>query len=325
MTLSGAVGLSIVAAAFSTAVYLAILISLDRHEKEPWRLMGFVFGFGAVPAVLLALFAELAVQTPLAHYASPETLGVLFVAVAAPIIEELCKAVPLVAVYWYFRHEFDGLLDGLLYGSLAGFGFAMTENVFYFIRTFTYDQALGWQVVALRAIVFGVNHALYCSCLGLGLAIACGSRRPSVRIVAPLLGLAAGMALHMFHNYSIVTSGTWLPAVFSNWTGALLWLGLVAVALRREGRWIREELAEEVEAGLISACDVRIVTQNRRRVLAKLAAMRRVSAQKLNHYYGLLAELAFKKRQARLHPDDPVAARLVAELRSEIRSLTMHG
>lgn len=325
MTLQGAVGLSIFAAAFSAAVYVAILISLDRHEKEPWRLMASVFGFGAFPAVLLALFAELAIQIPLGRYVDPETAGVLVVAVAAPIIEELCKAIPLLAVYWYFRHEFDGLLDGLLYGSLSGFGFAMTENVFYFVRTFSYDQVMGWQVVALRAVVFGVNHALYCSCLGLGLAVARGSRRPSVRIVAPLLGLAAGIGLHMFHNYSIVMTGTWLPALFSNWTGALLWLALVAAALRQEGRWIREELSEEVQAGLMPASDLRVVTQNRRRVAAKLASMRHVSAQQLNHYYGLLAELAFKKRQARVHPDDPIAPRLVAELRREIQSLTMHG
>lgn len=322
MTLSGAVGLSIAAAVISTVVYLAILISLDRHEKEPWRLMAFVFCFGAVPSVLLALFAELAVQVPLARYASGETLGVLYVSVAAPIIEELCKALPVVAIYWYFRHEFDGLLDGLLYGSLSGFGFAMTENVFYFVRTFSHDQLLGWQVVALRAVVFGVNHALYCSCLGLGLAEARWSKKPAVRILAPVLGLAAGIGLHMFHNYSVSTSGTWIPAMLSNWTGALLWLLLVGAALRQEGRWIKEELAEEVRAGLISEDDIHIVTHTRQRMHAKLAALRRLSAQQLNHYYSLLAELAFKKRQARLYPEDPVAFRMIDELCSEIRSFT---
>lgn len=322
MTLSDAIVLSIAAAVISTLVYLALLISLDRHEKEPWRLMAFVFFFGAIPSVLLAMFAELAIQLPLARIVSGESFGVLYVAVSAPIIEELCKAVPVVAVYWYHRHEFDGLLDGLLYGSLAGFGFAMTENVFYFIRTFSHDQLLGWQVVALRSVVFGLNHALYCSCFGLGVAIASGTYRPTVRIAAPALGLAVGISLHMFHNYSVSTTGTWVPAMLSNWTGALLWLLLVGAALRQEGRWIKEELAEEVRAGLISEDDIHIVTHTRQRMHAKLAALRRLSAQQLNHYYSLLAELAFKKRQARLYPEDPVAFRMIDELRSEIRSFT---
>lgn len=325
MTLLGAFTVSIVAAAVSTLVYVSVLLSFDRHEKEPWRLMAFVFGWGAVPAVLLALFGEVSVQAPLARYVSGEAFGVLFVSVAAPIIEELAKAVPLVFVYWFYRYEFDGLLDGLLYGSLAGFGFAMTENVFYFFRSFAHDQALGWQVVVLRTIVFGINHALYCSCLGLGLAIARYARTRAIQIAAPLLGLAVGIALHMFHNYSVVTSGTYFPALLTNWTGALLWLLLIAAALRQEGRWIREELAEEVDSGLISARDVRLVTRQSARVMTKLAAMQRTTAQRLNHYYALLAELAFKKRQARHHPEDSVAPRLVAQLREAIRMQDMQG
>ncbi len=325
MSATGAFTISIVAAVVSTLVYVSILLSFDRHEREPWRLMAFVFCWGAAPAVLLALFAEVSVQAPLARFASKDAPNVVYLAVAAPIIEELAKAIPVLLIYWYYRHEFDGLLDGLLYSSLAGFGFAMTENVFYFFRPFTEEFAFGWQVVVLRTIIFGVNHALYTSCLGLGLAVARFARRPVVRIAAPVLGLASGIGLHMFHNYSVLTTGTLLPALLSNWTGAAVWLLLIAAALRREGRMIAEELAEEVRYGLISAPDVLAVTRHSSRALTKLAAMRRTSAQKLNHYYCLLAELAFKKRQARLHPEDPVAPVLVSRLREAIASHRASG
>ncbi len=325
MTLSEAMAVSMLAAALSTICYVGLLISFDRHEREPWSLMLFAFGWGAAPAVLLSLFAEQYVGASLNYFLDTDRLQLVFTAVVAPIIEELAKAVPLVIVFWFHRHEFDGLLDGLLYGSLTGFGFAMTENVFYFVNFFHHDPGMGWQLVFFRSLVFGLNHALYCSCLGLGLAVARLARRPLVRWLAPMLGLATGIALHMFHNYSVMTHETWTPALISNWGGVAVWLVLVAAALAQEATWIREELRDEVALGLISERDWRTVTRNRRRVTTKLAAIRQARADQLNHYYSLLAELAFKKRHYKIHPEDMATLRRMEQLRSEVREIRSQG
>ncbi len=320
-----AIAVSLVAAACSALAYVGLLVSFDRHEREPWPFMLFAFGWGAAPAVLLSLFAEQYVGASLHFFVNQAELQLVFTAVVAPLIEEFAKAVPVVVIFWWYRHEFDGLLDGLLYGSLAGFGFAMTENVFYFTTYFHQDAGLGWQVVFLRSLVFGLNHALYSSCLGLGLAVARFAKRRAVRLLAPTLGLALGVALHMFHNYSVMTDDSWAPALISNWSGVAAWLLLVGFALHQEARCMRQELREEVQAGLITHRDWRTVTRNRKRVTTKLAAMQQSSAEVWNHYFSLLAELAFKKRQHRIHPDDAEALMQIESLRAEIQRTRCEG
>lgn len=59
------------------------------------------------------------------------------------------------------RHEFDGVLDGLTYGAIIGFGFAMTENFLYFIGAFSEGGFVDLTVlIFLRAVIFGLNHTL---------------------------------------------------------------------------------------------------------------------------------------------------------------------
>ncbi len=70
------------------------------------------------------------------------------------------------------RHEFDGVLDGLIYGVLIGFGFAMTENFFYFIGAFDEGGFVNLTaVIILRSVVFGLNHAFYTSLTGIGFGL----------------------------------------------------------------------------------------------------------------------------------------------------------
>ena len=106
---------------------------LDRHEKEPLWLLMAVFFWGAVPAFVLSVACELILEIPL--HSLLESEGHFFVSATfiAPPVEEILKAVPLLIVFLLYRKEFDGLIDGLLYGAMAGFGFAMTEDFFYFL------------------------------------------------------------------------------------------------------------------------------------------------------------------------------------------------
>ena len=51
--------------------------------------------------------------------------------VTGPFLEELSKGFVLFLLFLMLPNEFDGLLDGLIYGALVGIGFAMVENVKY--------------------------------------------------------------------------------------------------------------------------------------------------------------------------------------------------
>ncbi len=52
------------------------------------------------------------------------------------------KGLALVALFYLARQEFDGPLDGIVYGALIGFGFSMTENLLYFLHYPSYDSLL---------------------------------------------------------------------------------------------------------------------------------------------------------------------------------------
>src|SRR5215470_14442309 len=51
----------------------------------------------------------------------------------APLVEESLKGAVLFWLLWRRRQEFDGPTDGIMYAAMVGLGFAMMENVGYYI------------------------------------------------------------------------------------------------------------------------------------------------------------------------------------------------
>ncbi len=102
-------------------LYMAWLYKNDRYEPEPLWLLAFAFGMGALstlPAVILNNIVILLFG---------RWMG------AAAFVEEPLKMVGVyvIAVSPYLRDEFNDHLDGLIYGALAGIGFAFIENILY--------------------------------------------------------------------------------------------------------------------------------------------------------------------------------------------------
>jgi RsiW-degrading membrane proteinase PrsW (M82 family) len=164
--------LSVLATALPTAVYLGVVWWLDRYEKEPLWLLAGAFAWGAVPAVVASLIAELIAGVPSGLLAG-SFASTIDSSLSAPIIEELVKGLAVLLIFLAFRAEFDDVLDGIVYGAMVGFGFAMTENVLYFLSAYSTGGLADWgAVVFLRSVVFGLNHALYTSIAGAGLGLA---------------------------------------------------------------------------------------------------------------------------------------------------------
>src|SRR5262245_14393155 len=149
---------AILATAIPTAIYSLLLWWLDRYEKEPLSLILIAFLWGALPAIALALLFELVLAAPLER--SPIGPGIVTWGLA-PLVEEPIKALALVGLYRFARYEFDGPLDGIVYGALVGFGFSMTENLLFFLRYTDLDQ-LFW----VRSVLFGMDHAFFTSLVG---------------------------------------------------------------------------------------------------------------------------------------------------------------
>jgi len=303
-----AVLLSVFMAGTTTAIYATVVWWFDRFEREPWWLLSLAFAWGAVPAVIISLIAEVGFNIPLSALAGQQT-DLLSTTLVAPVIEELAKGAALAGIYVLFSSEFDDLMDGILYGTLIGFGFAMTENVFYFIGAF-YEQGWGaWAfTVFLRAIIFGFNHAFFTGITGAGFGFARMTRETGKRIAMPILALAGAISFHIAHN-ALVSSGgaACLLSLFSDGTGVLAIFILLLIAAWQEKKWIREELATEVMAGFLTAEEASSVGSYTKRLVARWVALHDDGWQAMRQTgrrYQQLTELAFKKRQRRRRGDD---------------------
>ena len=147
-------------AAISFPVLILILFWLDRYEPEPARYRLAALGWGGVVAVALSLIAEQLLFTV------PGTNTFVETAIIAPIVEEAGKGLFLVVVVIFRRAQIHGLLDGLIYGALAGVGFAFVEDVVYYLSSLQ-SGALG-VTFFLRGIMGPFAHPLFTSAFGIG-------------------------------------------------------------------------------------------------------------------------------------------------------------
>ena len=309
--------------------YALVLWWFDRYEKEPLGLLLAAFLWGAIPAIVFSLIAELVLDIPISYFVEPMTASLIGAAVVAPIAEEIFKGMALLLLLLLFRREIDSPLDGIIYGGLVGFGFAAVENVLYFASAFAESGPVEFALLSVfRAFLFGLNHALFTGLIGLGLALACTSPRWSVKIGAPLVGLLAGITAHSIHNGS-VTFGAELywPCLItfaSDWGGVLILFGVIIWTSLREQQWIVAFLADEVEGGTLSRERYDVVCSYTRRVAERARALFGGDLRRwldLGRYYRLATELAFDKRRLTLFPGESDTQARVAQVRRQVMEL----
>lgn len=317
--------ISAAAAALPALLYAAVIYWFDQYEKEPAWLLAAAFVWGAIPAVLLALVLTVAISGPLQLMTGPATSGPLGAILLAPPIEETTKALALLAIFLFLPHEVDSVLDGIIYGAMVGMGFAMVENVFFFVSVYQREGLEAWRLnILLRAIFFGLNHALFTAFSGLGLAIARFNTRPTARRLAPFLGWAVAVSLHAVHNLAATVGGALLLLLpVTDWGGVFLILLIILWALWQERRWIREYLEEEVRRGTLTAAQYRTACSLRARLAHRLSILFSHGWRAYldaTRFYRHCSELAYKKHHYAL-VQDPSSRRRGEQLRATIMEL----
>ncbi|RSN70814.1 PrsW family intramembrane metalloprotease [Actinomadura sp. WAC 06369] len=250
---------------------IALALALDRLEPEPPRALVFAFMWGAGVAVLGALVLNTAgllyVTVPVFGEADGHFVSATF---GAPVIEETLKGAVLFGMLWLRRNEIDGFADGLIYAAMVGLGFAMMENITYYMRAFEDGGAQQLQAVfILRGLVAPLSHPLFTSMTGLGVAYAATHRRG--QLLAPLAGLLGAMILHGLWNGAASTGLAGLGVVYLLDFCILVGLiAIVAVERRSTVRRIETYLPLYAATGLVTAADVRML----RSIPARRAARR---------------------------------------------------
>lgn len=331
LTLSLGIVLSLLTGVVSTLVYAAILWWLDRYEKEPWGLLSAAFLWGAIPAIVLSLLMEVIFDVPISALVEAglphEVLGSSAV---APLVEEGVKALALLGLALFFQREWDSVLDGIIYGGLVGFGFAMTENVLYFIGGLVEEGWSGWGlVVFLRVVPFGLNHAFFTGITGAALAFGLLARRLWQRWGVPLAGLGLAMGFHALHNLGATLGGltaglSCVLALFTDWGGVLMLVVVALLAARQEKSWLMQELGKEVERGVLTAEECALASSYRRRLRTRWQALRSGGWQQMrlwSRFFATATELAFKKRQWRRGLQDECGQKLIQQARLRLVAL----
>lgn len=320
---------AVLGALIPTLVYVLLVWGLDRFEKEPLWLLALAFLWGAIPAALLSVVLELILDLPLGVFGAESLTATLISAsVNAPLIEESCKGIALVGLVLTFRREFDGVLDGIIYGAMIGLGFAFTENsVAYFLPILLEEgMAAGLVNILLRAVVFGVNHALWTGIVGAAVGYARLSRERAPRLLAPVGGWLLAVTLHGIHNAgaTLVEQTLCLSLLFSaavDWLGVLALLIVAILMLQRESRWIERGLVEEVRRGALSEAEFYLLRAARARLRARWQARQRggrVASRSVGRYFQCATELAFKKQHLRSFGDEGGTLAEIQRLRGEL-------
>lgn len=325
MTAENALLFSVLAAALPVLAYVALIYWADRYEKEPWWLLSAAFLWGAIPAAVLAIALNAIFSAPFYLLLDSGPADLVSGGLVAPVVEETAKALVLFAILFFWRHELNSLLDGMIYGAMVGMGFAMVENVLYYVSAFQDGGQAAWNgLVIVRGLVFGLNHALYTSLTGLGIAAARLSPNLFVRLTAPLLGLAAAIGLHAFHNVAMYSGGAlgFLAGLTFDWGGVALTALIIVLALYQERQWMKRYLADEVGLGTLSADEYDLVRSAARRNRLRLGLLVRDGPsawRRSGRRYRECSELAYHKRHYAVFGDDfsrDEAERLRAALRA---------
>jgi hypothetical protein len=186
-----------------------------------------------------------------------------------------------VLIYLIAPDEFDDMMDGFVYGAVCGLGFAVVEDVFYFMGVFGGHPNGVLQGFFVRVVASGLySHVLYTGLVGMGIGylVSRRHRRPLRRRITVVAGLSAAAVLgHFLWNSPLLDL---FPA--QPWSGAdllmipvatavkglpLLAFATLAVALarRRERKWLHGTLAEEIGGPGVSVIELTTLEHPRRR------------------------------------------------------------
>ncbi len=307
-------------------IYSLMIYWIDRYEKEPRILIGVVFLWGAFVAIFGALIIEVIFDVGIEAFSPSEFVSdIIGGSISAPFAEEIMKSSAVLLIFLLFRKEFDSILDGFVYASITGLGFAATENALYVLGNYS---EFGWSglfcLFFIRAILCAWGHPLFTSLTGIGLAISRNNRNPALKIFAPLAGLSLGMLLHGLANGMLIAAkdiSALAGKITIEWVGWFVVLIIMLFALINEKHSMIQYLKEEVDNGLLTLQQYTTACSLFRQFSAGIKSARRGSLKSTRRFYQLCGELAQKKKQLAQLGEEGGNTQIINQLREELTLL----
>ncbi|MGM0448470.1 MAG: PrsW family intramembrane metalloprotease [Methanobacteriota archaeon] len=244
-------GLSVIPA-LGLAAYVYVS---DVTTAEPLSLLVATF----LLSILTATFAAI-LNSVLQPYFRPFGflgLVVFFFVVVGPI-EESVKLLA-VRLYAYTDDRFDAVIDGAVYGAIAGLGFVVIENFVYIAQNVDMSEltvgvaalGAGDGIAALRALA-GPGHVVYSAFAGYYLGLA--KFNPENRGPIIVKGLVLAAAIHALYNTlvgpvtGIASQLLGLPQVLALFGFVVVFQGAFGYVLLRKIRRYRDVFLDTRDA-----------------------------------------------------------------------------
>ncbi|ROP30968.1 PrsW family intramembrane metalloprotease [Couchioplanes caeruleus] len=301
VVLAGAARTSLIAARFAQAYPLALITAtalfallavpfwfivseLDFLEREPPALLILAFAWGALVSTAVSIPGSAALDDLMAKLGSPHLAADWGAALAGPTVEEIAKALGVVAIVLVARAQVNSVLDGVVYGAMVGLGFQIVEDIVY---------AMGAVALAgrgdhvepvvttflLRGFVSGVwSHTLFGALAGAGIGylVVRADRLARVRIGVAMLGVLGAWASHVLWNSPLLRDGLGNGAVallavlvLKGLPPLLLTWLLVRSAHDREADYYTAQLATLDDPELVTPAELDALRSGSRRASAR--------------------------------------------------------
>lgn len=221
-------------------LWLVYFYLQDRHEPEPKHYVLGVYLIGAfVAAPVAAFIIDVALPLRASTIDGSRSAERLVAAIfSVGLAQELAKFL-VVRYSIYLSPEFDEPMDGIIYMTAAGIGFATTENVRYFMSLDGVFLAVG----TTNAVVTTLAHACFAGVLGYALGRARFGRGSAVRRNLTLFaGLILAAALNgLFTTLEAVVKSTGMKV--QPWRGLAFAAGFAAIVFFVTSLLMRRQLA----------------------------------------------------------------------------------
>ena len=247
--------------AFLALISLVLILGMnflaDRWDPQPIPLLFIaVFWGAAIAAGLSYVFNTLNGEIVYILSGSAELADWVGAVVSAPIVEELTKGLGLLLLLILARRYFNGPLDGMIYGTLIGAGFAFTENILYYTRMLEAAGEIGLLInFGMRGILNIFGHAIYTSLTGVIVGFVVRKWGTITGFLVFLPALIPGMLLHAAWNFfASMGGGLGLLVVMfgAEMLLSLIWLIFIVVLIWDESRLTKVRLGDYANQGWLT-------------------------------------------------------------------------
>lgn len=240
------------------SVLLLLLNRYDMYDREPWYLLLLTLILGGLSAWTIGFVEDAIIN----HFRIGQSMA--GIAITAASCEEAVKLLTVVLLAACFRKHFNDPMDGIVYGAVAGLGFALEESRFYLtLSQSTFPKPSTLQLFGQETIRL-ILHFITGGLDGFGIGL-WWAQIKQWKVILPTWVMAS-FGIHMLWDYACgLPTG---DGVFQRGIAVMLMLAgllLFAMAVVVGNRWSRNFHPPEDESQRLVRWPFTLIIRERRR------------------------------------------------------------